>query len=168
MLRTEPATKHIPVIMLTARAEEMEILKGFALGADDYVTKPFSFAQLAARVNAVLARSGEQSTDDQTRLEEGGLEVDLSTKRVRRDGELISLTPTEYKLLVALMRRAGDVVSPEELVSEVWGQQYTGEIGHVRRYIWHLRKKIEPNPEVPRYIHNERGFGYRFQVLNAT
>jgi DNA-binding response OmpR family regulator len=158
----------IPVIMLTARAEEMEVLKGFSLGADDYVTKPFSFAQLAARVNAVLARGGQQSTDDQTRLEEDGLEVDLSTKRVRRDGELISLTPTEYKLLVALMRRSGDVVSPEELVSEVWGQQYTGEIGHVRRYIWHLRKKIEPNPELPRFIHNERGFGYRFQVLNAN
>lgn len=158
----------IPVIMLTARAEEMEILKGFALGADDYVTKPFSFAQLAARVHAVLARTTQQPTDDQTRLEEGGLVVDLSTKRVRRDGELISLTPTEFNLLVALMRRAGVVVSPEELVSEVWGQQYTGEIGHVRRYIWHLRKKIEPNPELPRYIHNERGFGYRFQVLNAT
>lgn len=158
----------IPVIMLTARAEEMEVLKGFALGADDYVTKPFSFAQLAARVNAVLARGGHAPVDGKMRLEEGGLDVDLSTKRVRRDGELISLTPTEYKLLVALMRRAGDVVSPEELVSEVWGQQYTGEIGHVRRYIWHLRKKIEPNPELPRFIHNERGFGYRFQVSNST
>jgi DNA-binding response OmpR family regulator len=158
----------IPVIMLTARAEEMEVLKGFSLGADDYVTKPFSFAQLAARVNAVLARGGHAPVDDKMRLEEGGLEVDLSTKRVRRDGELISLTPTEYKLLVALMRRAGNVVSPEELVSEVWGEQYTGEIGHVRRYIWHLRKKIEPNPELPRFIHNERGFGYRFQVLDAN
>jgi DNA-binding response OmpR family regulator len=158
----------IPVIMLTARAEEMEILKGFALGADDYVTKPFSFAQLDARVTAVLARTGQKSTDDQTRLEEDGLEIDLSTKRVRRDGELISLTPTEYKLLVALMRRAGNVVSPEELVSEVWGEQYTGEIGHVRRYIWHLRKKIEPNPELPRYIHNERGFGYRFRIVRST
>jgi len=132
------------------------------------VTKPFSFAQLAARLNAVLARTGQAPADDQMRLEENGLEIDLSTKRVRRDGELISLTPTEYKLLVALMRRAGDVVSPEDLVSEVWGQQYTGEIGHVRRYIWHLRKKIEPNPELPRYIHNERGFGYRFRVVNST
>ena len=158
----------IPVIMLTARAEEQEILKGFALGADDYVTKPFSFAQLAARVNAVLARAGQAPIDDQMRLEQGGLEVDLSTKRVRRDGGLISLTPTEFKLLVALMRRAGDVVSPEELVSEVWGKQYTGEIGHVRRYIWHLRRKIEPNPEQPRYIHNERGFGYRFQGDNSV
>jgi len=158
----------IPVIMLTARAEEMEVLKGFSLGADDYVTKPFSFAQLAARVNAVLARGGHALVDDKMRLEEGGLEVDLSTKRVRRDGELISLTPTEYKLLVALMRRAGNVVSPEELVSEVWGEQYTGEIGHVRRYIWHLRKKIEPNPELPRFIHNERGFGYRFRIVDST
>jgi DNA-binding response OmpR family regulator len=158
----------IPVIMLTARAEEPDVLKGFALGADDYVIKPFSFAQLAARVNAVLARAGQAPIDDLMRLEQGGLEVDLSTKRVKRDGKLISLTPTEFKLLVSLMRRAGDVVSPEELVSEVWGKQYTGEIGHVRRYIWHLRRKIEPNPEHPRYIHNERGFGYRFQAINSA
>ena len=158
----------IPVIMLTARDDEPDILKGFSLGADDYVTKPFSFAQLAARVDAVLARAGQAQVDDQTRLEQDGLEVDLSIKRVRRDGELISLTPTEFKLLVALMRRAGDVVSVEELVSEVWGKQYTGEIGHVRRYIWHLRQKIEPNPEQPRYIHNERGFGYRFQVVHSA
>jgi two-component system KDP operon response regulator KdpE len=158
----------IPVIMLTARDEEAEILKGFALGTDDYVTKPFSFAQLVARVDAVLARAGQAPGDDQMRLEQGGLEVDLSTKRVRRDGELISLTPTEFKLLVALMRRAGDVVSPEELVSEVWGKQYAGEIGHVRRYVWHLRRKIEPSPEHPLYIHNERGFGYRFQAVDSV
>jgi len=155
----------VPVIMLTARGEESEILKGFALGADDYVTKPFSFAQLAARVRAVLIRAGRDDAGDETSLKQGGLEVDLNTRRVWLDEKLVPLTPTEFKLLVALMRRAGEVVSPEELVAEVWGEQYAGEIGHVRRYIWHLRRKIEPDPENPRYVHNERGFGYRFQAV---
>ena len=153
----------VPVIMLTARSEESDILRGFSLGADDYVSKPFSFAQLSARVKAVLARAGKPAAHAD-RLEAGGLKVDLTTKRVTRDGELIPLTPTEFKLLTALMRRAGEVISAEELVREVWGPQYKEEIGFVRRYVWHLRQKVEKDPENPRYIHNERGFGYRFRV----
>lgn len=153
----------VPVIMLTARGDESDILKGFSLGADDYVTKPFSFAQLSARIKAVLVRSGQS---DSGKLIAGGLEVDLGFKRVWRDGEILSLTPTEFKLLVALMRHEKEVVSPEDLVKEVWGSQYANEVGHVRRYIWHLRQKIEKDPENPRYIHNERGYGYRFGVGN--
>ncbi len=152
-----------PVIMLTARDEEPNILRGFSLGADDYVTKPFSFAQLAARVKAVLGRRGAGSSTPE-RLEAGGLQVDLATRRVTRDGEPVPLTPTEFKLLTVLMRRAGEVVSPEELVKEVWGPQYANEIGFVRRYVWHLRQKVEKDPENPQYIHNERGFGYCFRV----
>jgi two-component system KDP operon response regulator KdpE len=155
----------LPVIMLTARDDEQDILRGFSLGADDYVTKPFSFAQLAARIQAVLSRSGHQFTDKETVIEQGELRVDLHTRRFWRGTAQIALTPTEFKLLVTLMRRTGEVVSPEELVREVWGPQYAGEVGHVRRYIWHLRQKIEPDPENPRYIHNERGFGYRFRSL---
>ena len=151
-----------PVIMLTARSDETDILKGFSLGADDFVTKPFSFAQLTARIRAVLARSVQDSNLGKGKLSEGGLEVDLSLKRVWREGEILSLTPTEFKLLVALMRRTGETVSPEDLVKEVWGAQYANEIGHVRRYIWHLRKKVEIDPENPRYIQNERGYGYIF------
>ncbi len=151
----------VPVIMLTARGDETDILHGFSLGVDDYVTKPFSFAQLAARIRAVLGRSSPGTAAD-NKLSASGLEVDLRLKRVWRDGQPLTLTPTELKLLVTLMRRSGDVVSPEELVKEVWGIQYTGEVGHVRRYVWHLRQKIEPDPEHPRYIHNDRGFGYRF------
>lgn len=154
----------LPVIMLTARDEEPEILRGFSLGADDYVTKPFSFAQLAARISAVLSRAGHQPTDENNYLQQGDMKVDFRTRQVWRGEELINLTPTEFKLLVTLIRRTGEVVSPEELVREVWGPQYSGEVGHVRRYIWHLRQKIEPDPENPRYIHNERGFGYRFQA----
>lgn len=152
-----------PVIMLTARSEESDILRGFSLGADDYVSKPFSFAQLGARVRAVLARAGA-SAPSADKLEAGELKVDLISKRVTRDGQLIPLTPTEFKLLVALMRHPGEVISAEDLVREVWGPQYKEEIGFVRRYVWHLRQKVEIDPENPRYIHNERGFGYRFEV----
>lgn len=152
---------NVPVIMLTARGDETDILHGFSLGADDYVTKPFSFAQLAARMHAVLGRSTQEDAAD-NKLSADGLEVDIRLKRVRRDGQLLTLTPTEFKLLVALMRHPGEVVSPKELVKEVWGAQYANEIGHVRRYVWHLRQKVEPDPENPRYIYNDRGFGYRF------
>jgi two-component system, OmpR family, KDP operon response regulator KdpE len=152
---------NVPVIMLTARGDETDILHGFSLGADDYVTKPFSFAQLAARMHAVLGRSMQEDAAD-NKLSVDGLEVDMRLKRVRRDGQLLTLTPTEFKLLVALMRHAGDVVSPKELVKDVWGAQYANEIGYVRRYVWHLRQKVEPDPENPRYIYNDRGFGYRF------
>jgi two-component system KDP operon response regulator KdpE len=154
----------VPVIMLTARDEERDVLRGFSLGADDYVTKPFSFAQLVARIGAVLHRTGRPSPESPDFLQQGDLRADLRTRQVWRGNERITLTPTEFKLLTALMKRAGDVLSPEELVREVWGQQYATEVGHVRRYIWHLRKKIEPDPENPRYIFNERGFGYRFQA----
>ncbi len=154
----------LPVVMLTARDEESEVLRGFSLGADDYVTKPFSFAQLAARIRAVLARSKQQVSDAENFIQGGDLKIDLRTRQLWRGDLQIALTPTEYKLLVTLMRRAGEVVSPEKLVREVWGPQYAGEVSHVRRYIWHLRKKIELDPDNPGYIHNERGFGYRFEA----
>lgn len=152
-----------PVIMLTARSDESDVLRGFSLGVDDYINKPFSFAQLGARVRAVLARAGENITTAE-QLEAGALKVDISTRRITRNGELIPLTPTEFKLLVTLMRHPGEVISAEDLVREVWGPQYANEIGFVRRYIWHLRQKVEVDSENPKFIHNERGFGYRFEA----
>ncbi len=152
-----------PVIMLTARSDESDVLRGFSLGVDDYINKPFSFAQLGARVRAVLARAGESITTAE-QLEAGTLKVDISTRRITRNGELIPLTPTEFKLLVTLMRHPGEVISAEDLVREVWGPQYANEIGFVRRYIWHLRQKVEVDSENPKFIHNERGFGYRFEA----
>jgi len=151
----------VPVIMLTARGDEPDILRGFSLGADDYVPKPFSFAQLSARIKAVLGR-GKTATEEY--LREGALEVNLRTCQVKRGGEFLDLTPTEFKLLVTLMRHTGQVITPEVLVREVWGPQYRDEIGYARRYIWHLRQKIEPDPENPTFIHNERGFGYCFRA----
>jgi len=149
-----------PVIMLTARDDESDVLRGFSNGADDYVTKPFSFAQLAARVKAVLARKGE--TPGGEHLSAGDLAVDIPSRRVTRGGETVNLTPTEFNLLTALMRRQGEVLSSEDLARQVWGPQYANEVGFVRRYIWHLRQKVERDPENPQYIHNERGYGYRF------
>jgi two-component system KDP operon response regulator KdpE len=160
-LRRIREISNVPVIMLTARSDETDILHGFSLGADDYVTKPFSFAQLSARMHAVLSRSGQEDATE-AKLVSDGLEVDMRLKRAWRDGQALALTPTEFKLLVTLMHHAGEVVSPKDLVKEVWGAQYASEIGHVRRYVWHLRQKIEPDPENPRYIYNDRGFGYRF------
>jgi DNA-binding response OmpR family regulator len=149
-----------PVIMLTARDDESNILRGFSIGADDYVTKPFSFAQLGARIKAVLTRKG--GTPSGEHLTAGDLEIDIPSRRVTRSGEIISLTPTEFNLLSALMRRQGEVLSSEELARQVWGPQYANEVGFVRRYVWHLRQKVELDPENPQYIHNERGYGYRF------
>jgi len=152
----------VPVIMLTARTDEPDVLRGFASGADDYVAKPFSFAQLEARIRAVIARSGRGPESDTRLLVAGNLQVDLNSHRVRRDGELINLTPTEFRLLAALMEQPGKVLSPQQLVSTVWGKEYVDEIGYIRRYIWHLRQKLEPDPEVPLYIQNERNVGYYF------
>lgn len=159
-----------PVIMLTARSEEVNVLRGFKLGADDYVTKPFSFAELAARVQSVLSRTQEPSMAgeapvDLHLLRHGDLVLDLTAKRVWRNEEPISLTPTEFKLLASLMQHAGEVLSPQVLVREVWGEQYANDVGYVRRYIWHLRKKVEVDPNQPRYIHSEHGYGYRFFAL---
>lgn len=154
-----------PVIMLTARTDEPDVLRGFTAGADDYVAKPFSFAQLEARIRAVLARSGYGPESEMRQLVAGNLQVDLNSHRVRRDGELIDLTPTEFRLLTALMEQPGHVFSQQQLVVKVWGSEYLNEIGYIRRYIWHLRQKLERNPDAPVYIQNERNVGYYFSAV---
>ncbi len=158
------ATDTVPVIMLTARGDEAEILRGFAAGADDYVTKPFSFAQLAARISAILDRtsSGHGPTDV---LRGADLEVDTVRHRVLRAGQLVELTPTEFSILVTLMREPGRVLSAREIVTSVWGAEYMEETGYIRRYVWHLRQKLEVDPHVPRYVLNERGIGYVFPAV---
>ena len=152
----------VPIIMLTARSEEPEILRGFTGGADDYVGKPFSFAQLTARIGAVLDRATRGTAPARGVLQAADLELDVDRHRVYRAGELVELTATEFKILSALMRQPGRVLSPRELVIEVWGPEYADETGYVRRYVWHLRQKLEPEPARPRYILNERSVGYVF------
>ena len=157
----------VPVLMVTAQTEEENVLRGFALGADDYVAKPFSFAELTARITAVLNRVSRTEAVQSVELY-GELTIDLTDKRVWRGGELIHLTPTEFKLLAVLIRQAGRVITQEELVRQAWGGQYLEDIGYVRRYVWHLRRKIELDPNNPRYIHNDRGYGYRFEFADAA
>jgi len=156
------AVSTVPVVMLTARGDEAEILRGFAGGADDYVTKPFSFAQLAARVRAILERAAPSHVDEGAVLRGADLEVDTVRHRVLRAGVPIDLTPTEFAILVTLLREPGRVLSPRQIVAEVWGAEYADETGYIRRYVWHLRQKLEEDARRPRYILNERGVGYRF------
>lgn len=155
-------TSHVPIIMLTAKGQEVDKLRGFRLGVDDYVTKPFSFAELAARVGAVLAR-GERRPPIGQRIASGELSVDMENHRVTLGESQVDLTPTEYRLLVALARHPGRAMPTESLLSEVWGPEYSGETSHVKHYIWALRKKIERDPGDPQHILTERGFGYRFE-----
>jgi two-component system KDP operon response regulator KdpE len=158
------ADSSMPVIMLTARGDEPDVLRGFAGGADDYVTKPFSFAQLAARINAVLDRSSHGREHAAGVLRGADLEVDLDRHRVLRGGEPIDLTPTEFQILVTLLREPGKVLSARQIVAAVWGTEYADETGYIRRYVWHLRRKLELDPSQPRYILNERSVGYLFPV----
>jgi two-component system KDP operon response regulator KdpE len=156
------ATSRVPVIMLTARGDEPDVLRGFANGADDYVTKPFSFAQLAARITAVLDRTPEGRSGSTRLLRGADLEVDIDRHSVLRDGEPIELTPTEFRILVTLLREPGRVLSARQIVAAVWGTEYADETGYIRRYVWHLRRKLEHDPQQPRYIQNERSIGYVF------
>lgn len=156
------AASQIPVIMLTARGDEPEVLRGFAGGADDYVTKPFSFAQLAARIKAVLDRVSLDRHEGANVLRGADLEVDVDRHRVLRSGESVDLTPTEFRILETLLRQPGHVLSARQIVSAVWGAEYAEETGYIRRYVWHLRRKLERDPHDPRYIVNERSVGYVF------
>ncbi|HEX5149221.1 MAG TPA: response regulator transcription factor [Candidatus Limnocylindrales bacterium] len=158
-IRAESAAS---VIMLTARGEESEVLRGFAGGADDYVTKPFSFAQLGARIKAVLDRTSPERGEVGAVLRGADLVVDLDRHRVTRQGEPIDLTPTEFRILATLMRQPGHVLSPRQIVTAVWGAEYVEETGYIRRYVWHLRQKLERDPRDPRYVINERSVGYVF------
>jgi DNA-binding response OmpR family regulator len=153
----------VPVILLTAKDTESDKLHGFQLGSDDYLTKPFSFAELGYRIEAILRRNAGTETPSQV-LQVGDLTLDLNRHVFMRAGQVIQLTPTEFKLLQVLMRQPGRIFTQEQLVEAVWGQEYSEEIGYIRRYIWHLRIKIEPNPDEPTYIHNERGIGYKLEV----
>ena len=151
----------VPMIMLTAKTSEADKLRGFRLGVDDYVTKPFSFAELAARIKAVLNRSQSQSSSERQVHVFGQVTVDLDRWDVSRDGQPISLSPTEFKMLKFLVENKGRAISEEELLEAVWGLEEGVERGYVRRYVWFLRQKLEKDPSNPEIIQTVRGFGYR-------
>jgi len=153
-----------PIILLTARSSESDKMRGFRLGVDDYVVKPFSLAELAARAKAVLARTAKGGEDGGKILHPGPLTIDLGRREVLLNGEPLELTQTEFRLLAALCRKPGEAISHQKLILEVWGAHYDPRGGALRRFIWLLRQKIEKDPSNPQYIQSVRGYGYRFEI----
>jgi DNA-binding response OmpR family regulator len=153
------ARVRMPILMLTAKTQEAEKILGLELGADDYVTKPYSPRELRARIKALLRRAAEESPDV---YQFGDIEVDFARYEVRRSGQPIELTPTEFKLLAALVRSRGRVLSRNQLLDQVWGHGVFVTDRVVDTQVTNLRKKIEPEPSQPRYLSNVRGVGYRF------
>ena len=160
-LRAEGA--RVPIIMLTAKSDTIDVVVGLELGADDYVTKPFEVRELMARIGAHLRRS-EISAQEQPRdrFEFPGLTIDLGRRQVFRDGEEVMLTLTEFNLLALLASRPGQVMSRGELLRRVWGYEVEIETRTVDAHVYRLRRKIEPDAEKPTYIHSVPGIGYRF------
>lgn len=154
----------VPIIMLTALAEDADKVKGLEIGADDYITKPFSRDELLARVQAVLRRIElSQQSDPRPVFEAGELRVDFTQRHVFLSGRRVNLTPIEYRLLSEFVRYPGRVLVSEHLLEQVWGLGHEGENRLLRQAIHRLRKKIEPDPFSPRYIQNEPGIGYFFE-----
>jgi two-component system KDP operon response regulator KdpE len=163
VLRMIREISQVPVIMLTAKGEENDKVKGLELGADDYVTKPFSPRELVSRVKAVLRRGSTFEEDEEGAIEvDDRLRIDFSRREVWVEDELVKLRPTEYRLLYHLVQNAGWVLTHDQILTKVWGYEYRDEPHYVRLYINYLRKKIEENPSDPKYILTERGVGYRF------
>ncbi len=155
---------NVPIIMLTARNAPEEVIKGLDLGADDYIVKPFELGVLLARVRANLRRAASEPTQlEGEGYRDDHLAINLVERRVRVQGQLVRLTPTEFNLLALLVGHAPRTVAYRELLERVWGFEYINDIDYLRVYIWHLRRKLEPNPKQPIYIINELGVGYRFE-----
>ncbi len=151
----------VPVIMLTAKAQENDKIRGFEAGADDYLTKPFSARELLARVKAVLRRSASPDQPHRSQVIScGDLTLDLTQRRVTVENREVVLTATEYRLLAELAQNAGKVMLHEELLARVWGPDYRNELEYLRAYIRYLRRKIEQDPARPRYLLSRPGIGY--------
>lgn len=153
----------VPVLILTAKDEEDDRVRGLELGADDYIGKPFSHRELVSRIRAVLRRHYTSPPVPQTLVKvDDRLQIDFARREVLVDGERVNLRPTEYRLLYHLVQNAGYVQTHEMLLTKVWGPEYREESHYLRLYITYLRQKIEEDPANPKYILTERGVGYRF------
>ncbi len=158
----------VPIIMLTARDAEADKLRGFNLGIDDYVTKPFSLLELGARIEAVMHRAEKsRQSAAQRHYIIGDLVVDLDRRQVLRGEKQVELTPTEFRLLQCLVESANTAVSETRLRETVWGALRGVDSGYVRRYIWFLRRKLEVDPSHPQLIRTVRNYGYRLEVPPA-
>ncbi len=152
-----------PIILLTAKSSEADKLRGFRLGVDDYVAKPFSLAELAARIKAVLGRAGSSPEEEMKLHSVGALAVDTRRMEAKLNGQPLALTPTEFRLLAVLAGRPGEAVSQEELTAAVWRNHREQGGSALRRYIWFLRQKIETDPQRPSRLVTVRGYGYRLE-----
>ncbi len=153
----------VPVIVLTAKEDEIDKVMGLNLGADDYITKPFGHLELLARVKAVLRRAQGMPLAHELPFTSGEVHVDFERRQVTVEGQPVSLTGTEYRLLYHLVRNAGQVLTHETLLARAWGREYTDEIDYLKVYISRLRNKLEKDPRNPRYILTEYGVGYWFR-----
>jgi DNA-binding response OmpR family regulator len=166
-LRSKPETADIAILMLTARVEETDKVVGLELGADDYVTKPYAWNELRARIRALLRRGGHKGApdpaDDVRQLAAGDLTVDLDRREVRRRGEEITLPARLFDLLVYFMRNRGNVLTRDRLLEKVWGYDYEGDTRTIDVHIRWLRERIEDDPANPQLIQTIRGVGYRFK-----
>ena len=162
-IRSNQKFQQIPIIMLTAKGEEIDKVLGLELGADDYMTKPFSPRELLARIKARLRRLNSQEEVDAKIIIRGELRVDVTGFRVHVRGEETELTPKEFELLRVLVAHPGRVYSREELLERIWGYEYDGDTRTVDVHVRHLRLKVERDPSNPEYIETLRGIGYRFK-----
>jgi two-component system response regulator RegX3 len=155
---------NVPVIMLTAKDSEVDKVVGLELGADDYVTKPFSHRELVARVRAVLRRRAEPDGGSASTLQAGPVRMDVERHVVTVDGEPVQLPLREFELLEMLLRNAGRVLTRLQLIERIWGADYVGDTKTLDVHVKRLRAKIEPDPSVPRYLVTVRGVGYKFET----
>lgn len=163
ILRENEQTKNTPILMLTAKSAEIDKVFGLENGADDYLTKPFGIMELAARIKALLRRSGRSTSDSASdKITAGGITVNTSLREVSRDGRPIELTLKEYELLLYLVKNRARVVSREELLTKVWGIDFVGETRTLDMHIGTLRKKLSDDAENAHFIKTVRGVGYRF------
>ena len=156
----------VPIIMLTARGQERDIVHALDLGADDYLTKPFGVEEMLARVRAALRRTSQVGITARPPLVIDDLEIDFGSRKVTAGGDEVQLTPTEYDLLAHLAVNAGRVLTHRSLLQAVWGPEYGDETEYLWAYIRRLRRKIEPDPSNPRYILTQPGVGYTFVALD--
>ena len=155
---------NMPIIMLTAKGEDMDKILGLEYGADDYITKPFNILEIKARIKAIMRRTGRTEKEQKTRVVEAAdLKMDLDSRRLFIAGREINLTAKEFGLLELMALNPGKVYSRENLLNTVWGYEYPGDVRTVDVHIRRLREKIEANPSEPKYVHTKWGVGYYFQ-----
>lgn len=167
-LKSDQRTKEIPIIMLTAKAEEIDTVLGLELGADDYLAKPFSMRELLARIKAVKRRVLPKPQENQLTISLGDLSMDFAAYTVKLKDKEISLTPKEYELLKLFLTHIGRAYSRDELLTRIWGYEYYGDTRTVDVHVRHLRSKLSASPEIANAIETVRGVGYRFQYEKSV